>query len=132
MHWLSLPSDEYFLIVCSIKYGTSQCGKMQTQICYYSIKISQICINLKQWHFFICSMVISLQHLRALSLARKYNSPRTVSVKVLTLPVAAKLTLPATMHVQFRGHYTMWLLWRTILFCKQVVFDGHLLRCHLS
>ena len=51
-------------------------------------------------------MVISLRHFHALILARKYNSPRTVSVEVLTLPVAAKLTLPATVHVQFRGRYT--------------------------
>ena len=32
-----------------------------------------------------------------------HDSPRTVSVEVLTLPVAAKLTLPTTVHVQFRG-----------------------------
>ena len=46
-------------------------------------------------------MVISLRHLRALILARKYDSPRTVSVEVLTLPVAAELTLPTTVHVQY-------------------------------
>ena len=33
-----------------------------------------------------------------LILATNYNSPRTVSVKVLTLPVAAKSTLHATKH----------------------------------
>lgn len=51
-------------------------------------------------------MVISLRHLRALISARKYDSPRTVSVEVLTLPVAAELTLPTTVHVQFRGRHT--------------------------
>ena len=36
------------------------------------------------------------------------------------------------MHVQFRGRYTTWLPWRTILFCKHVIYDGHSVRCRLS
>ena len=35
-----------------------------------------------------------------------HDSPRTISVEVLTLPVAAELTLPTTVHVQFRGRHT--------------------------
>ena len=54
------------------------------------------------------------------------------TVEVLTLPVAAKPTLRATVHVQFRSRYTTWLPWRTILFYKHVVSDRHSVRCHLS
>ena len=62
----------------------------------------------------------------------KNNSPWTVSVEVLTWPVAAKPTLRATVHAQFRSRYTTWLPWRTILFCKHAVSDGHSVRSHLS
>ena len=33
--WLSFTSNEYFLIVCSIKHWKSQCGKMHTRICHF-------------------------------------------------------------------------------------------------
>ena len=47
--------------------------------------MSQICIVSKQL---------------ALVFKASYNSPKTLSVKVLTLPVAAKPTLPAIKHLQ--------------------------------
>ena len=70
-----------------------------------------------------------------LILARFYNSPRTVSVKVLTLPaVAAEPILRGIKHLLhvtnsdkrctcwFKSLFTTWLPQRTILFCKHVVF----------
>ena len=47
--------------------------------------MSQICIVSKQL---------------AIIFKASYNSPRTLSVKVLTLPMAAKPTLPAIKHLQ--------------------------------
>ena len=39
-------------------------------------------------------------------ISRNYSSPVTVSVEVLTLPVAAEPTLRATVYVQFRSRHT--------------------------
>ena len=61
--------------------------------------MSQICITLEQLAFLkFHLMVISLRHLRAYSW-QEITSPRTVSVKVLTLPVAAEQTLHAIKHL---------------------------------
>ena len=68
----------------------------QTWFCHfyyvimYSIKMSQICIISKQLAFFkfLLTTFVCL-----IILARNYNSPRTISVKVLTLPVTTEPTL---------------------------------------
>ena len=56
----------------------------------HSIKMSQICIISKQLPFFkfLLTTLVCL-----IILTRNYNIPRTISVKVLTLPVATEPTL---------------------------------------
>ena len=56
---------------------------------------------------------------KEINLAKLYAR---ISVKVLTLPVAAEPTLCATVHMQFSSHYKTWLPWRTILSCKHMFF----------
>ena len=59
--------------------------------------MSQICINSTQLAFLkLYRMVILLHHFACLILARNYNSPRTISVKVITLAVFILLRLVFT------------------------------------
>ena len=84
--WLSFTSNEYFVIVGRIKHGKSQCGKVQILLCKPPI--------LK------CHKIYTLHNFKTDSIIiNYYSSPRTVSVKVLTLPVATKRTLPARRHL---------------------------------
>ena len=80
--------------------------------------MSQICIVSKQL---------------ALIFKASYNSPKTLSVKVLTLPVAAKPTLPAIKHLQHvtvtksaraysKSLHNMTALKNDFVKCKRVVF----------
>ena len=109
-----------FFIVGRIKHWKSQCGKMQILLCKHSIN------NVTNLHNFETTG-ISINY---------YNSPRTVSVKVLTLPVVTEQTLPAIrdlkhltimrqkvhVAVPIRSCYTTWLPSRTILFCMHMIF----------
>ena len=67
----------------------------------HSIKMSQICMTLKQLAFLNFRLMYgnSFTTFVCLILARNYNSPRTISVKVLTLLVAAKVTLHVVKHL---------------------------------
>ena len=93
MFWLSLTSNEYFLIVCSIKYWKSQCGKMQTRICHF------YCVNIQlKYHIlhkfktraflkFLLQYSNFVTTFACLILrARNYNSPRTISLWLLQVP----------------------------------------------
>ena len=109
---------------------------------------SQICINSKQLAFWKKSSYgIFVTTFACLILKRNYNSPRTVSLKVLTLPVAAQTTFRALkglnhvfekVHVLIRSRYRTWLSLWTIFFASTQWNSVlcHLLRCvktkHLS
>ena len=62
--------------------------------------MSQICITLKQLAFLKFHLMVTSFNttFACLILARNYNSPRTISVKVLTMPVAAERTVRAVKH----------------------------------
>ena len=86
MRWLSLTSTEYFYIVGSIKHWKSQQWEINT-----NTNLSLLLYS--SYGNFVTTFA-------CLILARFYNSPRTVSVKVLTLPaVAAEPTLRGIKHL---------------------------------
>ena len=73
---------------------------LSLSLCKHSIKMSQICIILKQLAFFkISSYGDFATTFACLILERNYNSARIVSVKILTFPVAAEPTLRAIKHL---------------------------------
>ena len=72
--------------------------------CKHSTKVSQNCIISKEleflkFHLFYGNFVMTFV---CLILARNYNSPRTVSVKALTMPVATEPILRAIKHLLTR------------------------------
>ena len=101
-------------------------SKRQTRVCIFPHCDFQ---RLILWTIKKYSLLVELiridRNSEEINLA-KLNS--RIVVEVLTLPVAAEPTLRATVNVQFSSHYTTWLPWRTILFCKHVDFYGHSVR----
>ena len=78
MCWLSFTGNELFLIIGSIKHSKSQCGKMETRICYFCyVNIQLKCHKL---HNLTCIFKIScygnfVMTNVCLIQARNYNSP---------------------------------------------------------
>ena len=119
-YWLS---NEYLFVVSSIKHWKSRCGKMQTPICHFyylniHLKCHKFADNFKTTGVFKISsygnFVMTL--FCALNLGKKSQLSQCFKALITWNKQWQTVRMP------IRSCYTTSLPWRTVLFCKHVIF----------